>query len=740
MSERHQNVNLDTLFRSAKDRKTIDRERVRLDEQVVNCLRCLAMDAVQKANSGHPGTPMAMAPVAYAVWARFLRYDPEAPLWPNRDRFVLSMGHASMLLYGMLHVAGVKDADRETGETKDCLAITMEDIKSFRQTASKCPGHPEYGWTAGIETTTGPLGAGISTSVGMAIASKWLAATFNKPRFQLFGWDTYALASDGDLQEGVGSEAATLAGHLKLDNLCWIWDNNQITIEGNTAWGTSEDIATRFIAYGWNVLRVGDANDVEALTRAIAVFKRETQRPTFIVVDSHIAWGAPTQQDTFTAHGTPLGDAEISATKAIYGWPDESFLVPDEVVAHLRGQLAGRGHAERTEWEELRSKYKEEYPKEAKLLEQLLSGNTPEDWDAYCCQGFPADAKGLATRQSSSKCLNMVAQGVPWLLGGSADLAPSCLTTLKFGDVDDFMPPMSGWGSYAGRNLHFGIREHAMGSICNGMCLCGLRPFASTFLVFSDYMKPPIRLSAIMELPCIWIFTHDSIGVGEDGPTHQPVEQLSSLRSIPGLLTFRPSDANEVLEMWRYIILLKEEPVAVVLSRQAVPTIDRTKYASAAGVGRGAYVLCQSGDGLPELIFMATGSEVSLMLETHDVLAKEGVKVRSVSFPCLELFLRQPQEYQEDVLPRGCRARVSIEAAVKASWGSLIGLDGEHVGMITFGLSGPAKKLQQELGFTIQAVTAAAHRVMANEPRTVAHESAVMTTFKSRKSMRKDSN
>jgi len=734
----HQNIDLDMLFRCQKDRKTVDKEALRLDEKVVNCLRCLAMDAVQTANSGHPGTPMAMAPVAYALWARVLRYDPKKPSWPNRDRFVLSMGHACMLIYGLLHLAGVQEEPEcAEGEEPDAagpeapLAVPLEDIKKFRQIDSKCPGHPEYRWTTGIEATTGPLGQGVANTVGMAMASKWYAATFNRPDFELFSYDVYALCGDGCLQEGLAHEAASLAGHLKLDNLCWIWDNNQITIEGNTSWAISEDVATRFIAYGWNVLRVGDANDVGALARAIAVFKREKHRPTFIVVDSHIAWGAPTKQDTFSAHGTPLGEAEISATKQIYDWPDEKFVVPEEVRCHFRDQLERNGGQQRRSWDELRRDYAKRYPEEAAVLGHCLAGTLPPDWDRFCCREFPASAKGLATRQSSSEVLNMVTQGVPWMLGGSADLGPSCLTTLKFQGAGDFMPPTSGWGSYAGRNFHFGIREHAMGSILNGMALSKLRPFGSTFLVFSDYMKPPIRLSSIMEIPCIWIFTHDSIGVGEDGPTHQPIEHLAALRSIPGLFTFRPCDANEVLEMWKYIASLKRDPVAVVLSRQNLPTLDREKFAAASGLRRGGYILAGMGL-LPEVILMATGSEVHLMLEAHEKLTAQGVKVRSVSMPCLELFRQQPLEYVRSVLPEECRARVSIEAATKDTWGSYIGLDGEHVGMITFGCSAPIARLQKELGFTVEAVVAAAKRVIERQPRSMASEADVLRAWKRR--------
>jgi transketolase len=683
------------------------------DEGVVSCLRCIAMDAVQHANSGHAGTPMAMAPVAYALWARFLKYDPLEPSWPNRDRFILSMGHASTLLYGLLHVAGVREIGPDGKVCDDELAVSLEDIKQFRQLNSKCPGHPEYGHTTGVECTTGPLGQGVATSVGMAIASKWKAAKFNRPGYEnLFNFDVYALAGDGCLMEGCSAEAASLAGHLKLDNLCWIWDNNQITIEGSTSWSTSEDIPTRFLAYGWNVLRVGDANDVKALSHAFNAFKKEKQRPTLIVVDSHIAWGAPTKQDTHEAHGGPLGVSEVAATKSVYNWPEEEkFLVPDAVKQHFQNQLACRGGKERKKWQSDFIAYKNEYPKEAAEIEHILNGTLPEDWDGSC-KDFPASEKGLPTRQSSSEVMNMVAQGVPWLLGGSGDLGSSCLTTLKFSGIDHFMPPESKLGDWNGRIFHFGIREHAMGAAMNGMALCNLRPFGSTFLAFSDYMKPPIRMSGMMQLGSIWIFTHDSIGVGEDGPTHQPTEQLVALRSIPGLLTFRPGDANEVLEMWKYCMPLKEQPVVFSLSRQPLPTLERQKkYAPASGLRKGAYKLA-GNDCEPQLIFMASGSEVSLMLQAHEHFEAQGVKVWSISVPCMELFMQQSVEYRNSLLPPMCRARVSIEAGTRQSWGAFIGLDGEHVGIEGFGASAPLKCVQKEFGFTKEALFAAAQRVM----------------------------
>jgi transketolase len=720
----------DVIFANQeKHRQRLDKDLIHKDDSVISCIRSLAMDAVQEANSGHPGTPMAMAPVAYSLWAKILMYDPMDPRWPNRDRFVLSMGHASMLLYGLLHVAGVRE-----GKDAPDLAVPLEDIKQFRQLGSKCPGHPEYGMTAGVEMTTGPLGQGVATSVGMAIASKWQKVKFNKPGFELFNYNVYALCGDGCLQEGVSAEAASLAGHLKLDNLCWIWDNNRITIEGNTAWAISEDIATRFIAYGWNVLRVGDANNVESLTRAFLGFQRERERPTLIVVDSHIAWGAPTKQDCFTAHGTPLGEEEVKATKRILGWPEEKFLVPADVAEHFHTQMISRGGISRMAWDNKLQEYKKLHWHDFQTLECMLKGDLPEGWDRFLKE-FPASPKGMATRQSSGEVINAVAQGIPWLLGGSADLGPSCLTTLKFEGASDFMPPGSSWGSYGGRNFHFGIREHAMGSIMNGMALCNLRPFGSTFLVFSDYMRPPIRISAIMEVPSIWIFTHDSIGVGEDGPTHQPVEQLGALRIMPGLYTFRPCDANEVLEMWRFIVTLKRDPVAVVLSRQGVPTLDRTKYRAASGISHGAYILADTGakgdrDASPDIILMASGSEVSLMLLAHEALEAEGKKVRSVSAPCLELFKHQKQEYIDSVLPPSCRARVSIEAGRRAPWDVFIGLDGEHVGMITFGVSGTNKDVMTALGFTKDAVVKAANRVIEGKPRQIEDRANVHRNWK----------
>jgi transketolase len=657
------------------------------------------MDAVQTAKTGHPGTPMAMAPVAYTLWQRFLRFDPEQPIWPNRDRFVLSAGHASMLLYALLHLTGVKAVDPDY-ETLGELSVKLEDIKRFRQLDSKCPGHPEYRWTSGVETTTGPLGQGVATSVGMAIASRWMASYFNRDGFELFDFDVYALAGDGCIEEGISAEAASLAGHLKLSNLCWIYDNNHISIEGNTALAFSDDVATRFIGHGWNVTRVGDANDLEMLTRAFETFRRERERPTLVIVDSHIAWGAPDKQDTSAAHGEPLGEDEVRATKRAYGWPEDAqFLVPEGVYEHFAGGVGARGREVRERWEAGFADYRREYPELADHLERMQRRELPEGWDRDISE-FPPDAKGLATRESSGQVLNAVARNVPWLIGGSADLAPSTKTRLAFDGAGDVEA-----GSYGARNLHFGIREQAMGAVMNGLSLAKLRPFGSGFLIFSDYGRMPIRLAALMELPVIYVFTHDSIGVGEDGPTHQPVEQLASLRAMPALVTIRPADGNEVAEAWRLIMELKHDPVVLVLSRQPLPTLDRGRYAAAAGLRRGAYVLADpSGGEPPDVILMATGSEVGLCVEAHQQLAAEGIRSRIVSMPSLELFERQPRSYRDDVLPPGITARVAVEQASSFGWDRYVGPTGALIGMHTFGASAPLKDLQRRFGFTPEAV------------------------------------
>jgi len=682
----------------------------KLDELCINTIRTLAMDAVQEANSGHPGTPMALAPVVYCLWQYFLRFDPSHPIWPNRDRFVLSAGHASMLLYAMLHLTGVKAVNPKY-ETLGHLSVTLEDIKHFRQLDSKCPGHPEYRWTSGVETTTGPLGQGVATSVGMAIAERWLASYFNRPGFDLFDYDIYALCGDGCMMEGISGEAASLAGHLKLANLCWIYDNNNITIEGNTALAYSDDVATRFIGYGWNVTRVGDANDSEMLERAFKTFKNTTDRPTLIIVDSHIAYGAPNKQDTSAAHGEPLGKEEIKLAKRHYSWPEDAkFLVPEGVREHFLAGIGARGQALRDAWWAKFEDYKYKYSELADHVYRLLRRELPEAWDKGL-PVFPADGKGVATRDASGRVLNALAENVPWLLGGSADLGPSCKTRLTFEDAGDFSIE-----NPSGRNLHFGIREHAMAAILNGLSLSKIRPFGSGFLIFSDYARPAIRLSALMELPVVHIFTHDSIGVGEDGPTHQPVEQLASLRAVPGLIILRPADANEVVEAWRVIMQHRHEPVALILSRQALPILDRTKYAAAEGVQRGAYVLADAEDRKPEVLVLASGSEVSLCTDAYEKLKAEGIKARVVSMPSWEIFeqyCRDHPEYREQVFPESVAARVSVEKASTLGWARYVGSGGRSIGMETFGASAPLKELQKKFGFTTENIIAAAKEQIA---------------------------
>ena len=674
----------------------------KMDQQCINTIRTLAMDAVQQANSGHPGTPMAMAPVIYCLWQRFLKFDPEDPIWPNRDRFVLSMGHASTLLYSMLHLCGVKAVD-PLYEVLGKLSVELDDIRNFRQLESKCPGHPEYRWTSGIETTTGPLGQGVATSVGMAIADRWMASYFNRPGFNLFDYDVYALAGDGCMMEGLSGEAASLAGHLKLSNLCWVYDNNKITIEGSTDITFSEDVATRFISYGWNVTRVGDANDLDMLERAFTTFKNTPDRPTLVIVDSHIAYGAPTKQGAASAHGEPLGEEEIRHTKKFYGWPEEAqFLVPDGVREHFQDGIGKRGRILRDAWMEKFEEYRRQHPALADQCEKMQYRRLPDGWDTDL-PVFTADLKGMAGRVASGKVLNAVADHVPWLIGGSADLAPSTKTLIMSENAGELSADNPG-----GRNLHFGVREHAMSAILNGMSLSKVRPYGSGFLIFSDYARPAIRLSAIMEIPVVYIFTHDSIGVGEDGPTHQPVEHLASLRAIPGLITLRPADANEVVEAWRVIMQLKHEPAALVLSRQALPTFDRARYGPASGVSKGAYVLADAEDGKPDVLLLATGSEVSLCVDAYEQLTKEGIRARVVSMPSWELFDHQSQEYQDSVLPPSVTSRVAVELASTLGWHRYTGLDGHIVGMKTFGASAPLKELKKKFGFTPDEVVAAA--------------------------------
>lgn len=671
-----------------------------IEQLSINTIRTLAMDAVQAAKSGHPGAPMALAPVAYCLWNQFLRFDPNDPTWPNRDRFVLSAGHASMLLYALLHVSQVK-AVNDDGATAE-PAVSLDEIKRFRQLESKCPGHPEYHLTAGVETTTGPLGQGAANSVGMAMAQRWMAQYFNRPGLALIDYDVFAFCGDGCLMEGVSGEAASLAGHLKLSNLCWVYDNNRITIEGNTSLAFSEEVDARFQAYGWKVTRVKDANDVPALAQAFTAFKSETEGPSLIIVDSHIAFGAPNKQDTHGAHGEPLGEEEIRLTKKNYGWPeDATFLVPEDVLTHFQAGIGARGKAERHAWLTVFRTYQERYPELAEQLSQMERRQLPENWDRGLPE-FPADPKGMATRESSGKVLNAVAKEVPWLMGGSADLAPSTKTRLTFDGAGDFQA-----GTEGGRNLHFGVREHAMGAMLSGMALSKVRPYGSGFLIFSDYGRPAIRLAALMGIPVIYVFTHDSIGVGEDGPTHQPIEQLASLRAIPGLMTIRPGDANEVVEAWRVIMQLQRQPVVLVLTRQAVPTLDRTRYASAGGLAKGAYVLADASDGNPDVLLLTSGSEVSLCVEAYERLKGEGVKARVVSMPSWELFDQQSQAYRDSVIPPAVTARVSVEQATTFGWSQYVGLKGTRVGMHTYGASAPAKDVIKHFGFTVERVVAA---------------------------------
>jgi transketolase len=678
-----------------------------LDQLCINTIRTLAMDAVQQAKSGHPGSPMGLAPTAYVLWQRFLRFDPADPIWPNRDRFVLSAGHASMLLYSLLHLAKVKAVNRKY-EVPGDPSVTLDDIKHFRQLDSKCPGHPEYRWTSGVETTTGPLGQGVANSVGMALAGRWMAHVFNRPGFEMFNYRVYAICGDGDMMEGISGEAASLAAHLKLANLCWIYDNNRITIEGKTDLAFSEDVATRFVGYGWNITRVADANDLAMLERAFHTAQNTTDRPTLIIVDSHIAYGAPNKQDTKEAHGEPLGEDEIRATKRNYGWPENAkFLVPEGVYENFENEIGRRGRDSRMSWMGLFQEYKAKHPELADHLFRMQHRQLPEGWDKGL-PAFPADAKGLATRDSSGKVLNALAQNVPWLIGGAADLAPSTKTLLTFEGAGNQNAQNPG-----GRNLHFGIREHAMGAIINGLSLSKIRPYGATFLIFCDYLRPALRLSAIMEIPTIYIFTHDSIGVGEDGPTHQPVEQLASMRAIPGLITLRPADANEVVEAWRVIMQLRHEPAALALTRQALPTLDRTKYAPASGVAKGAYVLADAADGKPEVLIMGSGSEISLCVDAYEQLKTEGIKARVVSMPSWELFEKQDEKYREGVLPKAITARVYVEQAATFGWSRYVGTSGATIGMHTFGASAPLKELQKKFGFTPDRVVAAAKEQIA---------------------------
>ncbi len=687
-------------------------DAARMDQLAINTIRTLSIDAVQKASSGHPGTPMDAAPTAYCLWQRFLRYDPDDPRWLNRDRFVLSNGHASMLLYSLIHLAGVKAANPSYEEVGRA-AVTLEDIRTFRQAGSRCLGHPEHGWTSGVEATTGPLGQGVAMSVGMAIASRWLAATYNRPGYELFEYNVYALAGDGCMMEGVSSEAASLAAHLGLSNLCWIYDDNRISIEGPTSLAFTEDVAARFIAYGWNVTRVSDANDLEMLSRAYRCFLATTDRPTLIVVESHIGYGAPHRQDTKEAHGEPLGPDEVRLAKQFYGWdPDVQFFVPDGVREHFRANLGRRGSEARRTWLDRLAAYQREYPELGRQLDCIGQRKLPAGWDRDL-PGFPADPKGVAGRDASSKLLNAIAQRVPWLLGGSADLWPSTRTRLTFDGAGEFQQPGND-GDYRGRNFHFGVREHAMAAAANGLALSGLRPYASSFLVFTDYCRPALRLSALMEAPVLYVWTHDSISLGEDGPTHQPVEHLAALRAMPGMLVIRPADANEVVEAYRLVLSLEDRPACLVLSRQPLPTLDRSTYGAASGLAKGGYILADPPDGKPDVLLLATGSELSLCLAARDRLLAEGVQARVVSLPCWELFDEQPQDYREGVLPPEVTARVAVEQAATFGWERYAGPQGTILGMRSFGLSAPMKVVAQHFGFEPEHIVAAAREQLAH--------------------------
>ena len=699
-----------TSTRTAPPSAAAAMDPAELDRLCIDTIRTLSIDAVQAAKSGHPGTPMALAPAAYCLWQRFLRYDPEDPRWPNRDRFVLSNGHASMLLYSLLHLTGVKavnESYEEVGQGR--LAVTMDDIKNFRQAGSRCPGHPEYGWTSGVEATTGPLGQGVAMSVGMAAAGRWLGATYNRPGFDLFDYNVWVFCGDGDMMEGVGSEAASLAGHLQLSNLCWIYDNNRISIEGPTDITFTEDIATRFLGYDWNVTRVGDANDLELLARAFDTFLASRDRPTLIIVDSHIGYGAPHRQDTKEAHGEPLGEDEARLAKEFYGWdPDARFLVPDGVREHFQARFGHRGAAQRARWNQLVAAYRNNFPDAGVEVGCLRDRTLPAGWDQDL-PVFPPDPKGLASRDSSAKVLNAIASKVPWLLGGSADLWPSTKTLLTFDEAGEFQPPHHG-GTYAGRNFHYGVREHAMVAFSNGMALSCLRPYGSSFLVFSDYCRGALRIGALMEVPAIYIWTHDSINLGEDGPTHQPIEHLASLRAMPGMIVLRPADANEVVESWRVIMGLQDRPVCLVLSRQALPTFDRKQLGAASGVARGAYILADAPSGKPDVLLLSTGSEVSLCLAAREQLSQEGIAARVVSMPSWEIFEEQPQDYRDSVLPPEIGARVSVEAASTFGWAKFTGSGGAMLGMRSFGLSAPMKVVAEHFGFEPGHVVEAARK------------------------------
>ena len=693
--------------------------KAKLELLSINTIRTLSIDAVQKANSGHPGAPMGLAPVAYSIWQDALIYDPQHPVWPNRDRFILSAGHASMLLYSMIHLSKVQGIGHDD-EPLNRLAVSMDDIKNFRQLDSACPGHPEYHYTTGVEATTGPLGQGISMSVGMAIAEKWLATRYNKPDYKVIDYKIYAICSDGEMMEGVASEAASLAGHLRLDNLCWFYDANSVTLDGPASWSFSENVGTRFLGYGWNVLHVPDANDLKQLRAALAEFRLETSRPTMIIVNSHIGYGSPNKQDSNKSHGSPLGEDEVKLAKKSYGWPEDAhFLVPDGVYENFQEGVGARGATAFKAWMELFGKYKSSHPELAAEFDAMERREMPPTYkDAIPV--FPTDAKGMATREGSSKVENAIAPHYPWLLGGSADLDSSTLTKQTAKEAGSFSAL-----DRSGRNLHFGVREHAMGAISNGLALSKIRPYCSTFLIFSDYLRPTMRLAALMELPTIFVFTHDSIGVGEDGPTHQPVEQIASMRAIPGLITIRPGDANECGEAWRVVLGLKNEPSTLILSRQPMPTIDRTKFAPASGLEKGAYVLADPEDGKdPEVILIGTGSELQMCVAAWETLGKEGIAARVVSMPSWDLFEKQDQAYQDSVFPPNLAARVSVEQGSVLGWDRYVGRLGAIIGMHTFGASAPLKALQTKFGFSPEKIVEAAKQQITRNGKKAAVKDA----------------
>ncbi|MGV8951290.1 MAG: transketolase [Cypionkella sp.] len=678
-----------------------------LDLLAIDTIRTLAIDAVQAADSGHPGAPMGLAAVGYTLWNRVMNFDPADPLWPNRDRFVLSNGHASMLLWALLNLAGTKAVGVDQKPT-EADAVTMEDIRHFRQLGSKAEGHPEYRSTTGVETTTGPLGQGIATSVGMAIARKWLAARYTDATTTVFDYNIYAICGDGDMMEGVGAEAASMAGHLKLDDLCWIYDNNHVTIDGHTEITFTEDVAARFKAYGWHILHVKDANDTDAIEAALHGFQVTKGKPTLIIVDSHIGYGSPNLQDTSKAHGAPLGAEEVKLTKRAYDWPEDAqFLVPDGVRQHFADGLGKRGASANKHWHSTMRRFAARHPDLAREIDQMQAHELPSGWDNDL-PNFPSDAKGIAGRDASSKVLNALAKNIPWLVGGSADLASSNKTRLTDPADGDFEP-----GNYAGRNIHFGIREHAMAAMNNGLTLSKLRSFASTFFVFTDYARPSMRMAAIMDLPNLWVFTHDALGDGEDGPTHQPVEHLMSLRAMPNMVVIRPGDANEVVEAYRYAMQMERSPCALVLTRQPLPTLDRTRFAPASGLAKGAYVLADCDSVTPDIILIATGSEVSLAVAAYENLQSRGVAARVVSMPSWELFEGQPEPYQQSVLPDAAQTRVAIEQGATLGWERYVGRRGTVIGMHSFGASAPLNQLAEYFGFTAEHVLKACDDVLA---------------------------